>query len=441
MTHGEPRELVLGILLNGAGAHPGAWRRDGSRVEEAYRLSLYSDQARWAEGAALHHLFVADGPTHDAARFPVRPLRYLEGLTLLAVLAGRTSRIGLIPSLSTTFNAPHTVARQLASLDHLSDGRAGWNVVTSFGGAEHFSDAPLPAHAVRYERATEFLEAVTLLWDGWADDALVLDRETGRWGDPDRVRADRYEGEHIALTGPLNLPRPPQGRPVIAQAGSSSAGRDLAARFADVVYTAQPIVAEGRAFYADVKARTAAAGRDPRDVLILPGLAPVLGGTEEEARRIAAELLEYLDHDASRGQVEFMLGGADLSALSLDDRIPEAAIPAPDDVDLVRSRYDLFRHLALVEALTLRKLIEFAVAGGGHWAPVGAVEQVADLLLERFDGGGADGFNLLPSHLVDGFRRLTDELVPELQSRGRYRTGYVDGTFRDNLGLARPARV
>lgn len=434
------RKLVLGALINGAGSHHGAWRRPDSRVEEAYSLSLYADQARWAEEAKLHHLFVADGPTHDVGRFGTRPLRYLEGLTLLSVLAGRTERIGLIPSLSTTFNEPHTIARQLASLDHLSGGRAGWNVVTSFGGAEHFGDAGLLEHDLRYARATEFLQAVELFWDSWEDDALVLDRASGRFGDPSKVHAERFAGDYLSVTGPLNLPRPRQGRPVLAQAGSSDPGRDLAARFADIVYVATPTAAQGRAFADDVKRRARRWGRRPEEVLILPGLSPVLGGTEAQARRLAAELLDLLDHDQARSQVEFMFGGIDLSAVDLDERIPEHAVPESTAINVVQSRSALFRRLAFDEGYTLRQLIEFSVSGGGHWAPVGAVEQIADQLAQRFHDGAADGFNLLPVYQPGGFRQLTHELVPELVRRGLFRTEYADGTFRDNLGLPRPAR-
>lgn len=436
----SPRQLVLGILINGAGSHHGAWRRADSRVEEAYSLSLYRDQARWAEQAALHHLFVADGPTHDVGRFPTRPLRYLEGLTLLSVLAGATERIGLIPSLSTTFNEPHTVARQLASLDHLSGGRAGWNVVTSFGGAEHFGDAPLLEHDRRYQRADEFLQATALFWDSWEDGALLLDRESGQWGDPRKVHADRFTGDHFSVTGPLNLPRPPQGRPIIAQAGSSGPGRDLAARHADLIYVATPTADEGREFYADVKQRALRFGRDPDTLLVLPGLAPILGGTQEEAERTARELLELLDHDEARSQVEFMFGGIDLSEVDLDRPIPPELIPAPTTVNAVQSRSALFRRLALVASYTLRQLIDFSVAGGGHWAPVGSVEQIADQIADRFATGAADGFNLLPVSQPDGFRQLTDQLVPELLRRGLFRSSYADGTFRDNLGLPRPVQ-
>ncbi|MBM9465673.1 NtaA/DmoA family FMN-dependent monooxygenase [Nakamurella leprariae] len=436
----HPRQLILGALINGGGSHPAAWRLPDSRVEEAYSLSLFADQARWAEEANLHHLFIADGPTHDEGRFPTRPLRYLEALTVLAVLGGRTTNIGLIPSMSTTFNHPHTLARQLASLDHLTSGRVGWNIVTSFGGAEHFGPAPLLEHDLRYERATEFLEIVRMFWDSWDEDALVIDRSTGVFGDPSKVHADTYDGEYFSVRGPLNLPRSPQGHPVLAQAGASGPGRTVGARFADIIYTATPTVAEGQEFYADVKARAASMGRNPDHVKILPGCSPTLGGTEQEARRRARELLEYLDHERSRAQVEFMLGGTSIAHLDLDEHIPAELLPDVGAVNMVQSRFKIFRQLALVERYTLRQLIEFVVAGGGHWSPVGSVEQVADQIAFRFHHGAADGFNLLPVYQPGGFRQLTTELVPELQRRGLFRTEYVDGTFRDNLGLPRPAQ-
>jgi FMN-dependent oxidoreductase (nitrilotriacetate monooxygenase family) len=429
-------QLVLAILIGGVGNHIGAWRRPESRVEEKYGLSLFTDLVTWAEAAKIHGVFLADTLRLERDTLRTQPLAHLEPVTLLSALAAVTEHIGLIGSISTTFSEPFNVARQLASLDHISGGRAGWNLVTSAWGEENFG-RELPSHDERYERGAEFAEVLLELFDSWDEDALVLDRSTGVYADPDKVRAIDHVGRHFAVRGPLNLARTPQGRPIIAQAGSSGTGQEVAARFADVVFTTGRTTAEDSlAFYRSLKRRVAAHGRDPDSVKVLPGVSPIIGQTETEALAIERELNGYIDLDAGRARLARQLAGTPLDDLSLDEPIPAERLPAEEAVEGRRSRYGVYRAL-IAEGWTLRRLIEWEVSSAGHFVPVGAPEQIADLLIERFEAGAADGAVLLPSYVPEGFRLLTDAVVPILQERGYFQTEYAGTTFRENLGLAR----
>jgi N-acetyl-S-(2-succino)cysteine monooxygenase len=429
-------EMVLAVLIGGVGNHIGAWRRPTSRVEEKYGLSLFKDVVGWAEAAKLHAVFIADTLRLETDTLRTQPLAHLEPVTLLSALAAVTEHIGLIGSISTTFSEPFNVARQLASLDHLSGGRAGWNLVTSAWGEENFG-RELPSHDERYERGAEFAEVLFELFDSWDEDALVLDRERGLYADPEKVRRIDHVGRHFDVRGPLNLARSPQGRPIVAQAGSSGTGQDVAARFADVVFTTGRTTDEDSlAFYRSLKRRVADHGRDPGEVKILPGVSPIIGETESEARAIERELNGYIDLDAGRLRLARQLAGSDLSGLELDEPIPLERLPEEAAVEGRRSRYGVYRAL-IQEGWSLRRLIEWEVSSAGHFVPVGAPEQIADLLVERFEGGAADGFILLPSYLPEGFALLTDALVPILQDRGVFQTEYAGNTLRENLGLGR----
>jgi FMN-dependent oxidoreductase (nitrilotriacetate monooxygenase family) len=432
-------QMNLGILIGGVGNHQGAWRRPNSRVEEVASLSLFADLAAWAERAKLDTLFIADGLTLQLDRLRSSPFGHLEPVTLLSAIAARTSHIGLIPSVSTTFSEPYNVARQLASLDRISGGRAGWNIVTSAWGEINFGGQALPSHAARYARAVEYVDVVTALWDSWSDDAIVIDRAGGVYAEPDRVRKINFAGSHFRVEGPLNVPRSVQGRPVLAQAGSSNDGKDFAARYAEVVFTAQQTVAESQAFYADLKARVAAQGRDPDLVKILPGVSPIVAPTEAEAHRLADELRELIDIEIGLERLSKQLGGVDLSGLELDRPIPPEILPEVETVEGRQSRYGVFKELAVTERFSLRRLIEMEVSSSGHWVTVGAPEQIADRLQERFEQRGADGFILLPSYIPEGFELLVDAVVPILRKRGLFRTEYDGPTLRDHLGLAHPA--
>ena len=268
------RKMILALLVNGVGQHQAAWRIADSRAEDAYSLSLYADAARMAETAKMHMVFLADSADHDQTTLRTRPKRFLEALSIASALASITERIGLIATFSTTFTEPYNVARQMCSLDHLSKGRAGWNMVTSYGGAEHYGDGPMMEHGQRHKRAAEYAQVIRMLFDSWAPDALVIDRVAGIYADPDKVRCDRFDGEIFRVAGPLNMPRPPQGRPVIAQAGQSAAGKDLSAQHADMVYSQGTSLEESQAHYADLKGRMGKFGRHHRRVESPAGLRP-----------------------------------------------------------------------------------------------------------------------------------------------------------------------
>lgn len=428
-------QLVLSLIVGGVG---GAWTRPDSRAEEAFTLDLPRDLAQLAEAAKIHALFVADGLTLDVAQIANRPYVHLEPLTLYSALAAVTERIGFIATASTTFSEPYNLARQVSSLDHISRGRAAWNVVTSSVGEVNFGGGALPEHRLRYERAAEFVEVVTGLWDSWDDDAVVVDRERAVFAERERVHSIDHVGTHFAVAGPLNLPRTPQGRPVLVQAGSSQDGRELGTRYADVIFTAQQSVRGSQEFYADVKARAAALGRDPDHLLVLPGASPVIGETEAQARALKRELDGWIDLDAGRVRVERQLGGADLSEVALDEVPPDHLLPDPALLRGRQSRAQVFRDLAVHEGWTLRRLIELEVSSNGHWVVVGTAEQVADQLVERFEGRGADGFVLLPSSVPHGVHDITDRLVPVLQDREVFQREYAGTTLRENLGLPRP---
>ncbi|HEY1919829.1 MAG TPA: LLM class flavin-dependent oxidoreductase [Streptosporangiaceae bacterium] len=431
--------MNLAILIGGVGNHMGAWRRPNSRVEEITSLSLFADLASWAERAKLDALFIADVLNIETQRIKGGPFGHLEPITLLTAIAARTEHLGLIASVSTTFSEPFNVARQFASLDHISGGRAGWNIVTSAWGEMNFGGKPLPSHADRYRQAEEYVAAITGLWDSWVDDTILIDRASGQYADPSKVHPINFTGEHYRIEGPLNLPRSPQGRPVYVQAGSSDDGKDFAARHAEVVFTAQQTPESSRAFYTDIKARVARAGRNPDQVKILPGVSPIIAPTETEALALARELRELINLEVGLERLQKQLGGVDLSGLDADQPIPPGILPEVTAVQGRQSRYGVFKQLAEEEKFTIRELIEMEVSSSGHWVTVGAPEQIADRLAERYLTGGSDGFVLLPAYIPEGFELLTDALVPILQRRGLFKTEYEGRTMRENFGLPRPA--
>lgn len=440
MSNTTSQQMILGMLIGSVGNHQGAWRRPGSRVEDSHDLSLFTDIARAAERARIHTLFIADGLTLDRDQVRTKPFAGLEPITLLSALAAVTEKIGFVASVSTTFSEPYNVARQLASLDHLSRGRAAWNIVTSAWGEINFGK-PLPNHAERYRIAGEYVRAILALWDSWEEGSIVLDREAGVYADPERIHPIDFSGEHFTIAGPLNVPRSPQGRPVIAQAGSSEDGKAFAAEHAEIVFTAQQSLTDSQEFYRDLKRRVAAAGRNPDDVKILPGVSPILGRTEKEAIELHRELVNLIDVESGLVRLSRQLGHVELSDLDVDGTIPPERLPDIAQVQGRQSRYGVFKQLAVEEKFTIRQLIEMEVSSSGHWVPVGSVEQIADQLEERFLQRGADGFILLPSFYPEGFTYLTDELVPLLQERGLFQKEYEGDTLRERLGLPTPSSV
>ena len=433
--------MRLGAFLYPGGHHVAAWRHPSAQADAGVNAAHYRRIARTAEAAKFDLIFLADGVSVrgddlDAlSRTAIRYVGQFEPLTLLSHLSAVTERIGLVATASTTYNEPFHVARKFASLDHLSGGRAGWNLVTSADPREawNFSRESHLAHANRYARAEEFVDVVRGLWDSYEDDAFVRDSESGRFFDPDKLHLLAHEGAHFSVRGPLNVPRPPQGHPVVVQAGSSEAGKALAARTAEVIFTAQDSLEDAVAFYADVKGRMGRYGRDPDHLKIMPGAFPVVGRTQAEAQDRFAALQELIHPVVGRSLLE-QLTGADLSGLPDDAPVPE--LP---ETDGGKSRQDLFVRLARREGLTIRELYLRAAGARGHWVVVGTPERIADALQERFEAQGADGFNIMPPTLPGGLDDFAALVIPELQRRGLFRRDYEAGTLREHLGLPRPA--
>ena len=430
------RGLHLNAFLMSTGHHEASWRLPESDPRANTDIEHYKALARTAERGTFDSLFLADSPAlwNDVAQ---RPAGVIEPLTLLTVLATATEHIGLIATASTTYNSPYNLARRFASLDHVSGGRAGWNIVTTAGpaAARNFGLEDAPAHAERYERAAEFTEVALRLWDSWAPDVYVGDKQLGIWGDERKIRRPQHHGRFYSVEGALNIPRSPQGSPLLVQAGSSADGKDFAARYAEAVFTAQQTPAEARAFYADLKARTAAAGRDPEHIKILPGLVPVIGSTEAEARARDAELGQLITYEHGRQHLAALLQ-LPVERLELDARLP-ADLPPSRLINGAQSRYELVVDLARRDRLTVRELIGRLGGGRGHRTFVGTPEQVADEIETWFTGGAADGFNIMPPVLPSGLELFVDEVVPILRARGLFRSAYVPGqTLRARYGLA-----
>ncbi|MGG2922801.1 LLM class flavin-dependent oxidoreductase [Brevibacillus parabrevis] len=434
----QKRTLHLNLFLSSLGHHEAAWRHPSSRVEDIIDFSRFQRLAQKAEQAKLDSLFLADRYATSRKAVKYGAISGLEPLTLLSALAVVTSRIGLIATVSTSFNEPFNLARRFASLDHLSKGRAGWNIITSGtdGEAQNFNYERIPEHHLRYERAAEFLDVTLKLWDSWETDALIQDKASGIYADNSKVHEFNHKGKHFAVRGPLNLPRSPQGRPLLVQAGSSEDGKDFAARYAEAIFTAQQSLADAQAFYADVKSRVARYGRSPEQVVILPGICPIIGESEAEAKEKEAQLHELTHPAYSLLQLSNRIG-YDLSSYPLDGPLPE--LPATEQIAGHQSRAQLIRNLAERENLTLRQLLLRLAGGRGHRTIAGTAEQVADELEAWFTQGAADGFNIMPQLTNGGLEDFIDQVVPKLQQRGLFRTEYTGHTLREHYGLDVPA--
>lgn len=430
-------KLHLNAFLLGVGHHEASWRLPESDPIASTNVRHYQNLARIAERGKLDSLFLADGPVLWT-NIGQRPAGTLEPTLLLTALAAVTERIGLIATASTTYNEPYNLARRFGTLDHVSQGRAGWNVVTTAGidAARNFNLTELPAHAERYSRAAEFVDVCLKLWDSWADDAARGDKESGVWGDDEKLYPPRHVGPHFRVAGALNLPRPPQGYPLLVQAGSSEDGKALAARYAEAVFTAQQTLEDARSFYVDLKARTRALGRDPETLAILPGIVPVIGSTEIEAQALEAELDRLIEPELAKRQLATVLG-VDPAALELDGELPQD-LPGESNIEAHKSRYTLIVNLARRERLNVRQLLGRLGGGRGHRTFSGTPEQVADAIEGWWQAGAADGFNVMPPVLPSGLERFVDHVVPILQQRGLFRTEYEGKTLRDHYGLSRP---
>jgi FMN-dependent oxidoreductase (nitrilotriacetate monooxygenase family) len=432
-------QLHLNLFIHGRGHHEAAWRHPAASPLALTDIRYYTDLARKAEAGLFDSVFLADtlAVGEDVAR---APRTWLEPITVLAALAGVTSRIGLIATCSTTYTEPFNLARQFASLDHISSGRVGWNIVTTWLAAasgNFGSQGPL-GHTERYERAEEYMRVVTGLWDSWSDDAVLDDHASGQYARASAIRAVKHAGAHYRVTGPLNMPRCPQGRPVFVQAGSSEAGRRFAARHAEAVFTAQMEKATAKDFYADLKRLAAEEGRASEHVLILPGLSPVIGATETEAHRMARELNDLSDPEVGRKRLSGRFGGHDFSHLKLDDKLTPDDFPDPDTVEAARSRTEVIIGFVRREKPTLRQLLGYMAGARGHFVTAGTPEQIADLIEDWFRDGAADGFNVMPPVLPAMLEVFIAEVVPLLQRRGLFRTAYAGDTLRAHYGLERP---
>jgi FMN-dependent oxidoreductase (nitrilotriacetate monooxygenase family) len=434
------RHLVLCAYMSGSGAQGDSWRHPAADTDAWADFDHYARYARTLERGLFDALFFYDtmiAPPDLAALEGNPGLPRWDPVPLIAALSVVTRHIGLIATVSTTYNEPYNVARQFAAIDRISGGRAGWNVVTSTGGGENFN---LPAHvdhAQRYERAHEFYDVVTGLWDTMADDAVIADKTHGIWLDPDKVRHLDHRGRFFSVKGPINAPRPIQGWPVIAQAGGSEAGRDLAARIGEFIYSADYTIPAAVRFRQDIHARMAAIGRDPGGIRICPGVSPFVGRSDTEAQDLYQEWQEARDLGATlRALSHYGSLGIDLSQAPLD-----GPVPLPDvlpETNSHKSRQSVLAQWIRETRPTVRQVAERLTAGG-HRIVVGSPRTIADDFEAWFTGGAADGFNIMFPSAPDGIDRFVDLVVPELQRRGLFRQAYACRTLRENLGLPRIA--
>ncbi|MNZ44662.1 Nitrilotriacetate monooxygenase component A [compost metagenome] len=437
------RQLALNAFILPTGHHIAAWRRADVPEHANHDFAEYVRVAKAAEAAKFDAVFVSDsvaaasgngGSSLEELALTARGTR-LEPFTLLAALAAVTERIGLIGTVSTTYNEPYHLARKFASLDWISGGRAGWNLVTSSAPAEalNFNQDALPEHGERYQRAEEFLDVVQGLWDSWEDDAFVHDKASGQFFDPAKLHVLNHQGPYYKVKGPLNVARSPQGYPVLVQAGSSDAGKEIAARTAEAIFTAHQSLESAQAFYADVKGRLARYGRSPEELKILPGILAIVGRTEEEAQAKYQQLQELIHPQVGLSLLSGMIG-ADLSGYDLDGPVPQD-LP---ETNGGKSRQALLLDLAARENLSIRELYLRIAGARGHWTVVGSASQVADQIQLWFENGAADGFNVMPPWLPGGLEDFIELVVPELRRRGLFREEYAGSTLREHFGLARP---
>ncbi|WFS69321.1 LLM class flavin-dependent oxidoreductase [Agrobacterium leguminum] len=434
-------KMILGLFMAQAGHHEAAWRYSTAHTDTGINIDRYISYAECAESAAFHFLFVADTAgvreTQIDSLSAVGRTDVLEPLTTLAALSMRTEHIGLVATASTTFNDPYHLARKFASIDHISRGRAGWNIVTSSNPneAHNFGHSALPDHDNRYHKADEFLEIAKKLWDSWQDDAFVRDKERGVYFEKDRLHIANHEGRYYKVRGPLNAARCPQGYPVLAQAGSSEVGMEFAARHGELIFSAQQTVEGAKSFYRSLKAAACKAGRGPDSIVVLPGLVPIVGKTMSDARMMLNSLQDYVQHAPAIDNANRLLGHAvDLSRFRLDDLVPQE-LPV---TNLMQSRQKLILAHACRHGLTIGQLISLLSIGRGHYVCIGSPEDIVDEMQEFYTEFAADGFIIMPPIFPDGLQRFADLVVPVLQRRGLFRQRYEGATLRENLHLKRP---
>ena len=429
------RMMRLGAFLAGTGSNMASWRHPDAVPDAAINLDYYKQLTRRAEEAKLDFVFFGDGLYISEKSHP-NFLNRFEPLTLLAALAMDTKQIGLAATLSTSYSEPFTVARQFASIDHISEGRAGWNIVTSplEGSALNYSKAEHPQHDLRYRMAVEYLEVTKGLWDSWEDDAFVRNKETGQFIDPHKLHRVNHKGEFFSVQGPLTISRSKQGRPILIQAGSSEAGKEFASQVADAVFTGQATIEDAQEFYQDVKGRAVKHGRRSEEILMLPGCNPIVGATPEEAEAKYQEISNLVVIDDALNYLGRYFNDIDFTQYDLDEQFPDLGDFARNGWE---SATDRIKKVSREEGLTLRQM---ALRSTTPKSPfIGTPEQVADTMQAWFEAGAADGFMMNASVLPQGFNDFVDLVLPVLKDRGLFRTEYEHDTLRGNLGLAKPA--
>ncbi|MDN5512797.1 MULTISPECIES: LLM class flavin-dependent oxidoreductase [unclassified Acinetobacter] len=436
------RQIKLGAFIPTTSQHVAGWRHPESRPQDHLNIDYVIELAQTAERGLFDAYFLADG-------LSVRWGSAIEGekglgdkgvgfepVTLFAALSTVTKNIGFIATASTTYEDPYILARKFASLDHISKGRAAWNVVTTASAdtARNFGLEKHPDAKVRYERADEFIEVTQKLWDSWEDDTFIYNKEDGQFFDASKLHEPLHAGKYFNVQGALNVSRPPQGYPVIVQAGQSEDGRELAGKYAEVIFTAQQSLEDAQEFYRDVKSRLLKYGRHPDDLKIMPGVSIFVAKTEQEAQE-KYQLLNSLIHpEVGLSLLSGLAGGINLKKFDLD-----APFPKLEDTDInFSSRQQMMIDIARRHNFTIRQLYEYIASARGHWTLIGTPEQVVDELQTWFENEGADGFNVLPPTTPAGLNDFVDFIVPELQRRGLFRTEYEGSTLRENLGLKRP---
>jgi FMN-dependent oxidoreductase (nitrilotriacetate monooxygenase family) len=424
------RQMHMGVFVLGTGNHQAGWRYEGAATSHI-ELPVMQEIARIAERGKFDLLFISDSMVMEPGDHPSFACRF-EPTTLITALSTCTTHIGLGATVSTSFSEPYNVARVFGSIDHLSGGRAAWNVVTSSNAkaALNFNRDEHIEHELRYARAQEFVDVVRGLWDCWEDDALIADKATGQYFDADKITPLNHKGRFFQVRGPLNQARCPQGHPVIIQAGGSPSGLELAARTADVVFSVVQELGPAKAAYADLKGRMAKYGRAPEEIAVLPGVMPIIGATEEEARAKLAKLQSWISPTNAITLVASRIG-YDVTGHDLDGPVPPPP-PSQGGTTFHRVLYEMAKR----ENMTLRDLYNLTAAARGHWVITGTPTKIADILEEWFVEGAADGYNILPAYFPGAFAEFVDLVIPELQRRGLFRQDYEGKTLREHFGLA-----
>jgi N-acetyl-S-(2-succino)cysteine monooxygenase len=445
MPHRAPRhrnrQMRLAAYFNPTGHHVASWRHPRAQIDAPTNFQHYVDIARTAERAKFDMIFLADAlatrEAHmDAISRSVQFIAHLEPITLLSALASLTERIGLVATVSTTYNEPYHIAREFASLDWISNGRAGWNIVTSTQDAEaaNFGRTAVDSHEVRYARAQEAAEVVTGLWDSWDDDAFIRDTDSGLYFEPDRMHVLDHHKNYYQVKGPLNVPRSPQGHPVIFQAGASEEGTEAAAKFAEAIFSPHLTLKAAKNYYDDVKGRVKKYRRNPEHIKILPGLSVVVAETGAKAQEDYNYLQSLIHPVVGREVLSTMLGGLDLSPFDADQQLPDL-LPASTGS---RSHYDGILAMAREEKLTIRQLGQRVAGARGKNTIHGSPTTVADYMQTWFEAGACDGFCVMPPYIPGQLDDFCELVIPELQKRGLFRTEYEGATLRENLGLPKP---